>query len=773
MKFLSALLLCLGMSFSLKAVDYYVSPLGSDAGEGSQAMPWKTIQYAFENATPGSTVYIMAGTYNEVIYAEVSGTAMNVITFKPFEMDEVIIDGTGLPDGSTLLNIENQSYLRIEGLHFTGVQGEFASAVYIQGTSSHIEIVNNVIEGIEGESTNGIVVNDASDVTITNNNISDMNAGDYPAAVYVLGTASNVIISDNDIAGIVGNYAAGIYVSGAVANIQILNNDISGVNFSNDMMVEVTGQTNANPLVVYGDAAFGLDMDNNPTVAPAPITGVSIIGNHVHNCRTGYSEGVAVTGNVDGFTIHGNYVFQISNIGIDVSGGFGYSPDPLQDFARNGTITANSVYQCRSEANIIGAGIYVDGARTVLVEHNRVNDCDRGYEIGCEVPDWVTSDIILRNNLAWHNDHAGIAIGGYNYLEMPAEPMDPVSGKVVSCQVLNNTCYDNSQFIGGEGELVVSYTEDCIIKNNIFYSKTLLGKIIAVELNGDGNESVNLVMDYNLFYHQYDIAPITVEAFIEWYDNPVLIVDIFDDTDQNENSVFADPRFVDVTIADFHLGSHSPAFDAGDPAYMPMMNEVVDIDGENRVKFDFVDIGADEAAVNLPVEYTRPLSAQTVQSGIQLRWSTGIEHNAAQFEVQRSADGSVFEKITAVPVKGNNSEYQLVDQHPNEGANYYRLKQIDLDGRFKLSNVAMAKWEAGAVIGVFPNPTSGHFNIRNSTGSWEKAVLINATGQTVRTFRTGEETTLQGLENGVYRLEVFETENAAPQTHVIVRGGVK
>ena len=60
---------------------FYVSTTGSNSNAGTNALPWRTIQYACNNATAGSTVYIKAGTYTESIYMNVSGTAGNYITF--------------------------------------------------------------------------------------------------------------------------------------------------------------------------------------------------------------------------------------------------------------------------------------------------------------------------------------------------------------------------------------------------------------------------------------------------------------------------------------------------------------------------------------------------------------------------------------------------------------------------------------------------------------------------------------------------------------------
>lgn len=721
----SALLLLLGMSSALNATDFYVSldAAGMPIQDGSLEHPWATIQQACEDPSvvPGSTVYIKGGTYHEELTMSVSGTEMNYITFRPFENDEVIVDGTEDPFfASVLLTMEDISYVRIEGLKFRDVTGVGAAAIYIAGSSNNIQIVNN------------------------------------------------------EISDIIGFYASGIQVRGTSGNITIQGNDISAIHFSASPLEALGDDSNANPLLIVGDDPYAPDANpmNPPTDPSIPVSSITIYGNTIHDCRTGYSEGLTLTGNVDGFSVTNNILYNLSNIGIDIAGGYVYDPmtpvDPKQNFARNGLVAHNFVSNWNPPITglDVAAGIYVDGGRDNVIEHNKVTNYGRGYEIGCEVKNWTTSGIILRNNIAYGNRQAGIGIGGYNY---PA-----TTGKVTDCQVLNNTCYHNSQAgVFVEGELVIDYTENCAIKNNIFYASNLLDLLLVSNLNSDDDESVGLQLDYNLYNADPYLLNTMVELRVDWYGfsllNTTLVAFQAYDLNQNQHSIYDDPNFVDASIQDFHLDAHPPAFDTGDPAYLPTM-DVLDIDGELRVLWDQVDIGADEAAVNLPVEYAKALYGRAVQTGIDLRWATANEHNAARFDIERSADGASFEKIGAVAAKGNSSaptDYYFQDKHPLTGINYYRLKQVDLDGRANYSQVVQVNWEA-SLTGIYPNPTTGSVQI-SSAAPWEKVLLKNHLGQLVKTLLPGQETTLQGLENGMYQLEVYEKEGGVPQVFKVVK----
>jgi hypothetical protein len=78
----------------------------------------------------------------------------------------------------------------------------------------------------------------------------------------------------------------------------------------------------------------------------------------------------------------------------------------------------------------------------------------------------------------------------------------------------------------------------------------------------------------------------------------------------------------------------------------------------------------------------------------QLQWQTVTESNNKQFEIERSSNGSSFTTIGIVSGAGNNSSiknYSFNDAASLVGTNYYRLKQIEYDGKFEYSNTIILK----------------------------------------------------------------------------------
>ncbi len=72
---------------------YYISPSGDDSNPGTLAKPWRSIQKAANNASPGEIIYLRGGTYNEYIEVYKSGSQKQPIQFKAYPGETPIIDG--------------------------------------------------------------------------------------------------------------------------------------------------------------------------------------------------------------------------------------------------------------------------------------------------------------------------------------------------------------------------------------------------------------------------------------------------------------------------------------------------------------------------------------------------------------------------------------------------------------------------------------------------------------------------------------------------------
>ena len=123
--------------------------------------------------------------------------------------------------------------------------------------------------------------------------------------------------------------AVGVLVLNS-SNISILNNEFSNIDYSPNAVGEVpTSSENSQPIIVYG---------KDPS---SPNTNIVIDGNTIHDCETGWSEGLSINGNVDGFEVTNNHLYNITNIAIAAIGHEGECTNPALDQARNGIIKNN------------------------------------------------------------------------------------------------------------------------------------------------------------------------------------------------------------------------------------------------------------------------------------------------------------------------------------------------------------------------------------------------------------------------------------------------
>lgn len=379
----------------------------------------------------------------------------------------------------------------------------------------------------------------------------------------------------------------GIFITGTADHIVLRNNLIHHI-----AAVQST-EGNAHGIAVYGKS--GSQAINN----------IEIDNNTLHALLLGSSEALVLNGNVDGFAITNNQIYNVDNIGIDIIGGEGTAPS--NDQARNGIIRGNVVHDVSSYGNpaygnqYAAGGIYVDGGRNVVIDRNRVYNNDYGIELASERAGWATSGITVSNNLIYGNTAAGIAMGGYNRNK----------GRAENNLIVNNTLVNNGVQNGYASELYLQHhVYNNVIKNNIFVTLAKNAFITSSSTNISGND-----VDYNLYY-----APDGENnSEWEWAGRSYSGLAAYRNGSGNDvHSLFADPRFANLATFDLHLTNTSPAVNRG--IVIPAIG-TFDFYGEARVQGSTVDIGADElnlSAAGAPADLdggVSPVFLPLIQTG--------------------------------------------------------------------------------------------------------------------------------------------------------------
>ncbi|MDE3212092.1 MAG: T9SS type A sorting domain-containing protein, partial [Bacteroidota bacterium] len=120
-----------------------------------------------------------------------------------------------------------------------------------------------------------------------------------------------------------------------------------------------------------------------------------------------------------------------------------------------------------------------------------------------------------------------------------------------------------------------------------------------------------------------------------------------------------------------------------------------------------------------------------------LSWQTSQEISSDHFEIEKSADGQHFSYAGTVKSAGNSAvptNYLYEDASPSNGEYvFYRLKQVDIDGRFTYSAIVKLALGENATLAIYPNPFSDHISISFGANQAGPATLrlINTFGQVI------------------------------------------
>lgn len=299
---------------------YYVAPTGNDDNPGTVAYPWRTIQKAADTLTAGDTVYIRAGTYQERVVPQHSGSAGQPITYAAYPGETATIDGTGVvvPEYSGLFDLAGRDYIRVSGLRvihsdYYGIIAENSSYVtieynytydtYSSGISSWngnniIVAGNEVVGACTGPWQEHISISSTDTFEVRYNHIHDVMPGtDGKEGLSVKDASSHGKVYGNHVYNL---NRVGIYVDAEAEHLfdvevyQNLVHDISAMGFS---LASEAGGTLEN-IRLYNNIAYnnlvGLWLSACCTTTH-PFKDITIINNtFASNGRNGWGGGIGI-----------------------------------------------------------------------------------------------------------------------------------------------------------------------------------------------------------------------------------------------------------------------------------------------------------------------------------------------------------------------------------------------------------------------------------------------------------------------------------------------
>ncbi|MDO6432681.1 T9SS type A sorting domain-containing protein [Flavitalea sp. BT771] len=180
--------------------------------------------------------------------------------------------------------------------------------------------------------------------------------------------------------------------------------------------------------------------------------------------------------------------------------------------------------------------------------------------------------------------------------------------------------------------------------------------------------------------------------------------------------------------------------------------------------------------VALPVTLLS-FTAIRASDGVKLNWETTDEVNFSHFEIQHSTpmqgDWTVIGTVPISVAGTLNNAYSFTHPDPAEGVNLYRLKMIDLDGKYTYSQVCAISMDGSSGIFIYPNPASDVINIQtNHPGAVRVAKLSDWNGKTLQTvplLSNDNRIDVKAMVSGIYILTIFYQDGSKDSYKVFIK----
>lgn len=194
--------------------------------------------------------------------------------------------------------------------------------------------------------------------------------------------------------------------------------------------------------------------------------------------------------------------------------------------------------------------------------------------------------------------------------------------------------------------------------------------------------------------------------------------------------------------------------------------------GRNSIAGTWFLYSVDMTTVSLPVEWLSFEADLQANGDVMLQWETANEQNNDYFQIEVSADGEEFESIGRETGQGTTDQvtsYSFLHRNPTDIQRFYRLKQVDIDGNFSLSQVIEVTPSSLSPLTIYPQPASDEITLKlPNTGDFQVEIFDQNGKQVYRSDISGEgkKITLPTLEwaTGVYHLRMRQVDKRWSQT---------
>ncbi|MEO5367407.1 MAG: right-handed parallel beta-helix repeat-containing protein [Magnetococcus sp. WYHC-3] len=581
---------------------YYVSVSGSDLNIGTESAPWRTITKAAETMVAGDTVYIMNGTYNELVRPSKSGEEGKFITYMAYPGHAPIIDAQHIRNQAFLLSeYRSADYIKIKGLILrNGISDSLLIA-----KKNHIIVEDVEVSG--ATKSGGIYVYNSNDILL-DNIYAHHNEGQKASGV-LIGDKCNGVTIRNSHAEYNGMMGFSLYSNG---NYDIYPNDeqIASRNLTIEKSV-----ANNNWQGIWVTRGLNVLVKDNETYANG-VTGIQI--------ETGTK-----------------YIYVVGNTSYANNRKSNYETGIWIDEAQYGVVENNIIYESQK-------GLYISQSHSIISRNNIIfnnksqwtmpecSGCPRNsmgvglslgrtYHVGA--PPGATNNRFVHNTL-YDNGATVSEQGGFH---INAAYQGIYGNRWINNIVANSTGKREIQIPllppSSGSDWYSTWKPFDLINNNLYYNTRSL-----------------------LFQHKG-----TNLSFSNWKTT----------TGFDTNSVTEDPFFTDPQVRDFSLKNNSPAIDrggwlayttqSGSGKVIPVDDPYVFSDGMNvpGVQGDLIQLQGSQTKTRVAdVDYT----GKTISVEDSISWENG-QGIAYSYSSNAPDIGAIeFEGVPNVPINGSCSQ---------------------------------------------------------------------------------------------------------------------
>lgn len=162
------------------------------------------------------------------------------------------------------------------------------------------------------------------------------------------------------------------------------------------------------------------------------------------------------------------------------------------------------------------------------------------------------------------------------------------------------------------------------------------------------------------------------------------------------------------------------------------------------------------APASVPVELMTFTARQSHQKTL-LQWETASEINNKGFQIERQEGANAsWNVIGFVESKNKAAKYEFIDNAPLS-VNYYRLRQMDHDGKYALSKVVSVSFKAEKSLKVYPSIIANGFLSVETTETSDFAIF-NTLGQQVMSGKPAQRINISSLPQGTYILKMGDAQ---------------